>query len=83
MFVAEDGKHGYLANAFTQPDYRGRGIQRDLLLARLHDGAELGLDLLVTDVESGTTSLRNCWRVGFEIESVDLIWTAVPAGLHA
>ncbi len=74
LFVTDDGKHGYLANAYTDPRHRGRGLQRELLLARLHDSAELGLETVVTDVEPGTTSLRNCRRVGFQIESVHLLW---------
>ncbi len=74
MYVTDDEKHPYFANAFTHEEFRGRGIQRDLLLARMRDAAELGLDTLVTDVVPGTTSLRNCRRAGFEIETANCLW---------
>ena len=81
MYVADDARHGYLANAYTHPDYRGRGVQHDLIRARLQDGAELGLATLVVDVEPDTTSLRNCSRAGFELVSVHEIWTTKEAAL--
>jgi len=77
MYVTDDQEHGYFANAFTHEEFRGRGIQRDLLRARMHDAVELGLETLVTDVEPGTTSLRNCRRVGFQMETVHAIWEVV------
>lgn len=69
------GEHGAIfGNAFTRVEWRGRGFQRALLQARLNDAANLGLDLVVTDVEPGTTSERNCQRAGFSLFCEQLIW---------
>ena len=74
LYVADDGRHGYLANAYTHPDFRRRGIQRDLLRARMRDAADLGLESLVTDVVEDTTSERNCERAGFRRAARHAVW---------
>lgn len=63
MFV--DGSTGFLGNAFTIPDARGRGCQTALLLTRLQDAADLGLEWVLCDGVPGGTSHRNCQRLGF------------------
>jgi ribosomal protein S18 acetylase RimI-like enzyme len=56
-----------LFGAGTLPDYRGRGIQTGLLLTRLRAAAEAGCEFAVVVTRGGTTSERNCQRLGFEI----------------
>jgi hypothetical protein len=69
------GEHGVvLGNAYTREEVRGRGYQRALLVARVSDAAESGVDLVLTDVEPGTTSHRNCERSGFRTLVEQVIW---------
>ncbi|MFC1853413.1 GNAT family N-acetyltransferase [candidate division CSSED10-310 bacterium] len=73
------GKHGaVLGNAFTRPEFRGRGYQAALIAARLADAEELGLDCVTTDVEPQTTSLRNCERAGFKTLRHQSVWERTP-----
>ena len=72
LYVSPHG--GYLANAFTQPEFRGRGCQTALLAARVADAAELGLDFLATDIVPETISHRNIRRAGFEIATLHTHW---------
>ena len=63
-----------LGNAFTRPAYRGRGFQTALLATRRADAAALGIPTVVTDVEPGATSLRNCERSGFSQLGTQTLW---------
>jgi GNAT superfamily N-acetyltransferase len=56
-----------LFGAGTLPEFRGRGIQTALLRTRMKAAAEAGCDLVVVVTQGGTTSYRNCVRVGFEV----------------
>ena len=56
-----------LFGAGTLPEYRGRGIQTALLRTRMKAAAESGCELAVVVTRGGTTSERNCNRLGFRI----------------
>ncbi len=51
----------------TVPDARGKGVQRDLLQARLALALERGVRLAVVTTQPGTTSQRNTLRAGFSV----------------
>jgi ribosomal protein S18 acetylase RimI-like enzyme len=65
--VIPDHKIFALFGAGTLPDFRGRGIQSALLRTRMIAAAEAGCELVVVVTQGGTTSYRNCVRLGFEI----------------
>ena len=76
-----EGRNAYFANAYTLEECRRRGCQGALLAARLHDAAELGVTLALTDVVAGSVSERNCLRAGFERAEAVTIWRgAEPVG---
>jgi len=54
-----------LFGAGTLPEFRGRGIQTALLRTRMNAAAEAGCELAVVVTRGGTTSERNCIRLGF------------------
>jgi len=56
-----------LFGAGTLPEFRGRGIQTALLRIRMKAAAEAGCELAVVVTHGGTTSERNCNRLGFRI----------------
>ena len=56
-----------LFGAGTLPEFRGRGIQTALLRTRMREAGEAGCDLVVVVTQGGTTSYRNCVRLGFEV----------------
>ena len=56
-----------LFGAGTLPGHRGRGIQTALLRTRMKAGAEAGCELAVVVTRGGTTSERNCLRLGFHL----------------
>ena len=56
-----------LFGAGTLPDFRGRDIQTALLRTRMKAAAEAGCEVAVVVTQGGTTSYRNCVRVGFEV----------------
>ncbi len=56
-----------LFGAGTLPEFRGRGIQTALLRTRMKAAAEAGCELAVVVTHGGTTSERNCNRLGFRI----------------
>jgi GNAT superfamily N-acetyltransferase len=61
--------HGKIAGFFgasTLADYRNRGVQTALLLARLKSAAEAGCDLAVSLAQPGSKSQRNITRLGFQ-----------------
>jgi ribosomal protein S18 acetylase RimI-like enzyme len=56
-----------LCGAGTLAEFRGRGIQTALLCARLAAAAEGGSEYAVVVTQGGTTSQRNCERLGFRV----------------
>jgi ribosomal protein S18 acetylase RimI-like enzyme len=56
-----------LFGAGTLPGFRGRGIQTALLRTRMKAAAESGCEFAVVVTRGGTTSERNCLRLGFRI----------------
>jgi len=64
------GSTGWLGFGATLPEKRGRGAQGAILAARVNRGADLGLDLLVTETgvprdDGPGPSYRNILRAGF------------------
>jgi MOSC domain-containing protein YiiM/GNAT superfamily N-acetyltransferase len=55
---------GWLRSGTVLPAYRGRGIQRALIEARLAHAARVGCDLAGASAGFDTSSLRNVERVG-------------------
>jgi GNAT superfamily N-acetyltransferase len=53
--------------AGTVPEFRNRGVQRALLLARLAKAAESGCDLAMVATNPGSGSQRNVERLGFRV----------------
>jgi ribosomal protein S18 acetylase RimI-like enzyme len=56
-----------LFGAGTLPEFRGRGIQTAFLRARMKAAGEAGCEFAVVVTKGGTTSERNCVRLGFRI----------------
>ena len=56
-----------LGGAGTLPEFRNRGVQRALLLARLAHAAEMGCDLAMVATSPGSGSQRNVERLGFRV----------------
>jgi len=56
-----------LGGAGTLPEFRNRGVQKALLLARLALAAELGCDLAMVAAQPGSGSQRNVERQGFRV----------------
>ena len=53
--------------AGTLPEFRNRGVQRALLLARIAFAAESGCDLAMVAANPGSGSQRNVERLGFRV----------------
>lgn len=58
---------GMLYSTSVLPDYRGRGIQKALLQARLGYALREGCDVAMVFTDPGSTSQRNVMKQGFEI----------------
>jgi GNAT superfamily N-acetyltransferase len=56
-----------LGGAGTLLELRGRGLQTALLRARMAAAAQAGCDYAVVVTNGGTTSQRNCERLGFRV----------------
>jgi ribosomal protein S18 acetylase RimI-like enzyme len=56
-----------VCGAGTLAEYRGRGLQTALLRARLAAAAQAGCEYAVIVTQGGTTSQRNCERLGFRV----------------
>jgi GNAT superfamily N-acetyltransferase len=56
-----------VCGAGTLAEFRGRGLQTALLHARLAAAAEAGCEYAVVVTQAGTTSQRNCERLGFRL----------------
>ena len=56
-----------LFGAVTLPEFRGRGLQTALLRERMAAAAQAGCEYAVVVTQGGTTSQRNCERLGFRV----------------
>jgi hypothetical protein len=56
-----------LGGAGTLLEFRGRGLQTALLRARMAAAAKVGCEYAVVVTQGGTTSQRNCERLGFRV----------------
>jgi GNAT superfamily N-acetyltransferase len=68
------GEKGYIANDYTFPSYRGKGVQKMLLHHRIKAANEMGLTKIYTDVEFGTASHNNMLKVGFRSVFINSFW---------
>jgi hypothetical protein len=68
------GNQGYLANDYTFPEYRGKGLQTALIHYRLQAAKELKLEQIYTDVEFGSVSHNNMSKAGFKLAFVNSFW---------
>jgi ribosomal protein S18 acetylase RimI-like enzyme len=66
---------GYLADAATDPAYRGRGLQAAMLRRRIRDAAKAGADLVFSGAEPFSTSHRNMERAGLRLQFMRSKWT--------
>ncbi len=64
----------YLADAATDPAFRGRGLQAALLRRRIADAAAAGADLVFSGAAPLSTSHRNMERAGMRIQFVRSLW---------
>ncbi|MBZ9714051.1 GNAT family N-acetyltransferase [Deinococcus multiflagellatus] len=64
----------------TRPDYRGQGVQTDLLAARLHAAAQAGADFASVFVTPGSPSERNIRRAGFGLVGARLTLSKTGPG---
>jgi GNAT superfamily N-acetyltransferase len=56
-----------LAGAATLPAYRRRGVQTEMLNARLREAVEAGCDIAVVTTQPGSKSQQNAQRHGFAL----------------
>ena len=56
-----------ICGAGTAAEFRGRGLQSALLRVRLAAAAAAGCEYAVVVTQGGTTSQRNCERLGFRV----------------
>jgi ribosomal protein S18 acetylase RimI-like enzyme len=75
LFVRD--KAAYLADAATDPQFRGRGLQTALLRRRIADAKAAGVDFVCSGAAYLSASHRNMERVGMRIQFVRAIWTAL------
>ena len=61
------GSVALLCGAATLPAHRRRGVQTQLLEARLSDAAQAGCDLAVVTTQPGSKSQENAQRQGFSL----------------
>ncbi|MHB9004338.1 MAG: GNAT family N-acetyltransferase [Coriobacteriia bacterium] len=64
--VITDGV-GWLSADSTLPEYRGRGVQSAIQIARLAAASAAGCELAVTESLPGSASMRNMERRGFRV----------------
>jgi GNAT superfamily N-acetyltransferase len=68
---------GYLADAATNPRYRGRGLQTALLSHRMRHADRAGATQVCSGATFLSTSHRNMIRAGMVLQFVRAIWTQV------
>jgi GNAT superfamily N-acetyltransferase len=66
---------GYLADATTDPAYRGRGLQTALLAHRLRHAADAGAEYVCSGATFLSSSHRNMVRAGMTLQFVRALWT--------
>jgi ribosomal protein S18 acetylase RimI-like enzyme len=66
---------GYLADAATDPMYRGCGLQTALLAHRLRHAAAQGADYVCSGATFLSSSHRNMVRAGMTLQFVRALWT--------
>jgi ribosomal protein S18 acetylase RimI-like enzyme len=69
------GGVGYLADAATDPAFRGQGFQSALLRRRIGDAHAAGADLVFSGAAPFSTSHRNMERAGMRVQFVRSLWT--------
>jgi GNAT superfamily N-acetyltransferase len=65
----------YLADATTDPRFRGRGIQAALLRQRIYTASQAGAEFICSGAAFLSTSHRNMERIGMRVLFVRAIWT--------
>lgn len=65
---------GYLADATTLPRFRGRGIQSQLIQARIDAAARAGCEIVCSQAAFGGTSHRNLQRLGLMGGFTKVVW---------
>jgi hypothetical protein len=76
--IGEDGI-GYLANASTLPEFRGRGCQSALLARRIADATVAGCELVAGQAIFGSTSQRNMQRIGLRPALTLTTWRMITS----
>jgi ribosomal protein S18 acetylase RimI-like enzyme len=66
---------GYLADAATNPTFRGLGFQSALLRRRIRHAAEAAADFVVSGAAPFSTSHRNMERSGMRLQFMCSLWT--------
>ncbi|WP_078394097.1 GNAT family N-acetyltransferase [Shouchella patagoniensis] len=80
--VFTDKSIAVLASAATLPEYRGRGIHRELIQARLEHVFLKGYRLISGQAAFGSTSQKNMERAGMKIAYTKSIWTEITKKDH-
>lgn len=75
LFIKD--REGYLANDFTFEDFRGRGVQKALIVYRMREAEKLSLERLYTDVEFGSTSHQNMEKCGFRTVFLNVFYMMI------
>lgn len=70
-----EGATAYLADASTDPTFRGRGLHAAVLQARLAAAAALGAAVAVSGAAFLSGSHRNMERAGMRLQFVRSLWT--------
>lgn len=76
ILYVRDGT-AYLADASTDPAFRGRGLHAALLNARLAAAAEQGADVAVSGAAFLSASHRNMERADMRLQFARSLWTQV------
>ncbi|MFD1738179.1 hypothetical protein ACFSCX_16755 [Bacillus salitolerans] len=64
----------YFANAYTFPEFRGKGCQHALLHHRLMVTKQLGISMVYSDVEFGSISHNNLRKFAFQQLYMNSFW---------
>ena len=67
---------GFLANAATVPELRGRGAQTALIRRRLRDSAAAGCGFVFVGATAGSQSERNLLGAGLRVVGAKTVWRA-------
>jgi hypothetical protein len=66
---------GYLADATTPEEFRGKGAQTALLLSRFKEAKTLGADLMFARADFGSISQKNMEKQDLRISYARAFWT--------